>query len=132
MSALSEVAAPRPGVNEVKTRRRRFTVESSARSCGKPKPVRRQRRSVPCCAGGVYSSHLTSWRAQQQRSELLGLTPKKRRPAPKGKNPFAGKVATLEREVTWYKARAEWAEAAAPGAPGLAACGTRAGPSHPA
>ncbi len=60
---------------------------------------------------GLYSSNLTTWRAQRERGELLGLAPKRRGPAPKARNPLATKVAALEREVTRYKARAERAEA---------------------
>jgi transposase-like protein len=60
---------------------------------------------------GLYSSNLTTWRAQRERGELLGLTPKRRGPAPKAKNPLAPKVAALERELTRQKARAERAEA---------------------
>jgi transposase-like protein len=60
---------------------------------------------------GLYSSNLTTWRGQRERGELLGLTPKKRGPVPKAKNPLAPKVAALEREMTRYKARAERAEA---------------------
>jgi len=60
---------------------------------------------------GLYSSNLTTWRAQRRTGELGGLAPKKRGPAPQAKNPLAPKVATLERDVTRYKARAERAEA---------------------
>jgi transposase-like protein len=60
---------------------------------------------------GLYSSHLTTWRAQRERGELAGLTPKKRGPTPKPKNPLAGKVAALERAVSREKARADRAEA---------------------
>ena len=60
---------------------------------------------------GLYSSHLTTWWAQRERGELLGLAPKRRGPAPKPKNPLMAKVAALEREVTRYKARTERAEA---------------------
>jgi hypothetical protein len=59
----------------------------------------------------VYSSNLTTWRAQRERGELLGLTPKRRGPAPKPKNPLAAKVVALEREVTRQRARADRAEA---------------------
>ena len=55
--------------------------------------------------------HLTTWRAQRERGELTGLTPQKRGPAPRPKNPLAGKIAALEREVTRQTARAERAEA---------------------
>ena len=57
------------------------------------------------------SSHLTTWRAQRERGELTGLTPKKRGPAPKPQNPLAAKVAALERAVSRERARADRAEA---------------------
>lgn len=60
---------------------------------------------------GLYFSNLQTWRAQREAGELGGLAPKKRGPAPQAKNPLAGKVATLEREMSRLKARAERAEA---------------------
>jgi transposase len=60
---------------------------------------------------GLYFSNLQTWRAQREAGELGGLTPKKRGPAPQAKNPLAGKVAALEREMTRLKARAKRAEA---------------------
>lgn len=116
MSALHDVAVPQADVPEVevlaKASRRRFTAEykrkilREADACTAPGAIGALLRRE-----GLYSSHLTTWRAQRERGELAGLTPKKRGPAPKPKNPLAGKVATLEREVTRYKARAERAEA---------------------
>jgi transposase-like protein len=60
---------------------------------------------------GLYSSNLTTWRAQRRTGELGGLAPKKRGPMPQAKNPLAAKVVALEREVTRQTARAERAEA---------------------
>jgi len=60
---------------------------------------------------GLYFSNLQTWRAQREVGELGGLAPKKRGPAPQAKHPLMAKVATLEREVIRYKARAERAEA---------------------
>ena len=60
---------------------------------------------------GLYSSNLTTWRAQRRTGELGGLAPKKRGPVPQAKNPLAAKVVALEREVTRQTARAERAEA---------------------
>src|SRR5512135_3716812 len=116
MSALDEVAVPRSDANEVevlaKATRRRFTAEyklkilREAEACTEPGAIGALLRRE-----GLYSSHLTTWRAQRARGELAGLTPKKRGPAPKPQNPLAAKVATLEREVARYKVRAERAEA---------------------
>jgi transposase len=116
MSALHEVAVPGPDVNEVevlaKASRRRFSAEykleilREAETCTQPGAIGALLRRE-----GLYSSNLTTWREQRERGELAGLTPKKRGPAPKAKNPLAAKVAALEREVTRQKARAERAEA---------------------
>jgi transposase len=116
MSALHEVAVPQSDRNEVevlaKATRRRFSAEykrkilREAETCTQPGAIGALLRRE-----GLYSSNLTTWRAQRERGELLGLTPKKRGPAPKVKNPLAAKVAALEREVTRQQARAERAEA---------------------
>ena len=95
-----------------KATRRRFSAEyklkvlREAEACRQPGELGALLRRE-----GLYSSNLTTWRAQRERGELLGLAPKKRGPAPRAKNPLAAKVATLEREVTRYRARAERAEA---------------------
>ncbi len=116
MSTLREVTVPRPAVPEVevvaKPTRRRFTAEYKRRILREA-----DASTEPGAIGallrreGLYSSHLTRWRAQRARGELAGLTPKQRGPASKPTNPLAVKVAALEREVTRYKVRAERAEA---------------------
>jgi transposase-like protein len=88
-----------------KATRRRFTAAykrkllRAADACTQPGAI-----GVLLRREGLYSSHLTTWRAQRERGEFLGL-------APKPKNPLMAKVAALEREVTRYKARTERAEA---------------------
>jgi len=95
-----------------KATRRRFSAEykrkilREADACRQPGELGALLRRE-----GLYSSNLTTWRAQRERGELLGLTPKRRGPAPKAKNPLAPTVAALERELTRQKARAERAEA---------------------
>jgi transposase-like protein len=116
MSALHEVGVQRAAVPEVevvaKATRRRFTAEykrqilREADACTEPGAIGALLRRE-----GLYSSHLTTWRAQRERGELAGLTPKQRGPAPKPKNPLADKVAALERAVSRERARAERAEA---------------------
>jgi transposase-like protein len=102
-----------PAVEVVaKPTRRRFTAEYKRRilreadACTEPGAIGALLRRE-----GLYSSNLTTWRAQRERGELAGLTPKKRGPAPKPQNPLTAKVAALERDVTRYKVRAERAEA---------------------
>ena len=92
--------------------RRRFTAEYKRQILREA-----DARTAPGAIGallrreGLYSSHLTTWRAQRERGELTGLTPKKRGPAPKPQNPLAAKVAALERAVSREQARADRAEA---------------------
>jgi len=116
MSTQHDVAILRSAVPEVevvaKASRRRFTAECKrqilreADACTEPGAIGALLRRE-----GLYSSHLTTWRAQRERGELAGLTPKKRGPAPKPQNPLAGKVAALERALSREKARADRAEA---------------------
>jgi transposase len=116
MSIQHDVAILRSAVPEVevvaKASRRRFTAEykrqilREADACTEPGAIGALLRRE-----GLYSSHLTTWRAQRERGELAGLTPKKRGPAPKPQNPLAGKVAALERALSREKARADRAEA---------------------
>ena len=116
MSALHDVAALRRDVPEVevvaKASRRRFTAEykrkilQEADACREPGAIGALLRRE-----GLDSSNLPTWRAQRERGEVAGLTPKKRGPAPKPKNPLASKVAALERAVSREKARADRAEA---------------------
>ena len=118
MSTFHDVAIPGPMASKVevlpKATRRRFSAEyklkilREAEACTQPGELGALLRRE-----GLYSSNLTTWRAQRERGELLGLTPKKRGPAPKAKKPLAAKVAALEREVTRQTARAERAEALA-------------------
>lgn len=96
----------------VKASRRRFSAEyklkilREAEACTRPGELGALLRRE-----GLYSSNLTTWRAQRRTGELGGLAPKRRGPVPQAKNPLAAKVVALEREVTRYKARAARAEA---------------------
>ena len=94
-----------------KATRRRFTVEykrtilRQADACRTPGAVgallRRQ---------GLYSSHLTTWRAARERGELAGSA-KKRGPARRVADPRDKRITELERESTRWRKRAERAEA---------------------
>src|SRR5207245_1895540 len=59
---------------------------------------------------GLYSSHLTTWRAARERGELAGA-PKKRGPVRRVADPRDKKLAEQEREISRWKKRAERAEA---------------------
>jgi transposase len=53
---------------------------------------------------GLYSSHVTAWRAERRAGELSGLEPKKRGPKPKEENPLAKELEAKEREIARLKA----------------------------
>jgi transposase len=108
----TERALVAPAVEVVaKGSRRRFTVEykrkivREADGCKTPGAVGALLRRE-----GLYSSHLTVWRAARERGELAGLV-KKRGPAPQTRDPRDKKIAELEREAARWRRRAERAEA---------------------
>ena len=96
-----------------KASRRRFTVEY------KRKIVREaDGGKTPGAIGallrreGLYSSHLTAWRAARDRGELVaGRALTKRGPTPVPPDPRDKKLAEQERETARWKKRAERAEA---------------------
>lgn len=60
---------------------------------------------------GLYSSHLTTWRAAAERGELAGLKPKQRGPKALPVDVRDKRIAELERDVARLGRRAERAEA---------------------
>lgn len=60
---------------------------------------------------GLYSSHLTTWRAARERGDLAGPTMKKRGPVERVPDPRDKRIAQLERESAFWRKRAEHAEA---------------------
>ena len=99
--------------NEVvaKARRRRFTLEYKRKivrevdACKAPGAVGALLRRE-----GLYSSHLTTWRAARERGELAGAA-KKRGPALGVTDARDKVIAEQARELTRWKHRAERAEA---------------------
>ena len=95
-----------------KATRRRFTVEykrkivREADACKTPGAVGALLRRE-----GLYSSHLTTWRAARERGDWAGATAKKRGPAARVRDPRDKRIAELERESTRWRKRAERAEA---------------------
>ena len=83
-----------------KAARRRFTAAEKLRvlreadRCTKPGEVGALLRRE-----GLYSSHLSSWRAARARGELAGLTPRRRGPKAKPVDPREKRIAELERET---------------------------------
>ena len=112
MQTTDEMALSTTEVEVVaKPTRRRYTAEyklgvlREAAGCTWPGEIGALLRRE-----GLYSSTLTYWRKQRQKGELGSLSPKKRGPLPKEKNPLADKVRGLERENARLRARAERAE----------------------
>ena len=111
MSA-SEQARGGPAIEVMaKATRRRFTTDykrklvREADTCTTPGAIGALLRRE-----GLYSSHLTTWRAARERGELAGA-PKKRGPARRVVDPRDKRIAELERERTRWQKRAERAEA---------------------
>ena len=94
-----------------KARRRRFTAQEKLRvlkeadGCTRPGELGALLRRE-----GLYSSHLSAWRAARQRGELAGLTPRRRGPLPQRPDPRDRRIAELERETRRLQARLERAE----------------------
>ena len=94
-----------------KATRRRFTTDykrkivREADACTTPGAIGELLRRE-----GLYSSHLTTWRAARERGELTGA-PKKRGPVRRVVDPRDKRIAELERERTRWQKRAERAEA---------------------
>ena len=112
MSAL-ERALGGPAIEVVaKATRRRFTVEykrkiiREADGCKTPGSVGALLRRE-----GLYSSHLTTWRAARERGDLAERAVKKRGPVPRVPDPRDKRIAEFERANTFWRKRAERAEA---------------------
>jgi len=95
-----------------KPQRRRFTAEYKRRIVREA-----DRCTTPGAIGallrreGLYSSHLTAWRAARDRGELEALAPKKRGPQAPPLDPRDQQLAEQAREIAKWKKRAERAEA---------------------
>lgn len=99
--------------NEVvaKAARRRFTaaeklrILEEAERCTQPGELGALLRRE-----GLYTSHLSAWRAARRHGELAGLAPRSRGPKPKPVDSRDRKIAELERENRRLQARLERAE----------------------
>jgi transposase len=112
MSTMTE-GLPLAAQTEVvaKARRRRFTAAEKLRvlreadRCTKPGEL-----SALLRREGLYSSHLSTWRAARQSGELAGLTPRARGPKAKPVDPRDKKLVEQAREIARLQARLERAE----------------------
>ena len=104
--------SPAPEVEVLsKASRRQFTQEYK-RKILKEADVCRQPGEVGALLRreGLYSSHLSSWRAARDRGELGGSGKKRRGPQAQSEHPDTKRVKALERENRRLRARAERAE----------------------
>ena len=110
MSATEKALAAAEVEVLAKATRRRFTMEykrkivREADGCKTPGAVGALLRRE-----GLYSSHLTTWRAARDR--YLAGASKKRGPIPQVRDPRDKKIAELAREAARWRRRAERAEA---------------------
>jgi len=110
--STQERALSGPAIEVVaKATRRRFTgaykrkMVREADACKTPGAIGALLRRE-----GLYSSHLTTWRAARDRGDLAGPA-KRRGPAPERPDPRDQRIIELEREGTRWRKRAERAEA---------------------
>ena len=95
-----------------KAKRRRFTLEYKRRilreadRCRQPGELGALLRRE-----GLYSSHVSAWRAARDRGELGGQGARKRGPEAKPPDPREKKIAEQAREIARWQKRAERAEA---------------------
>lgn len=97
------------GVSPTRTRRHftaayKLKILEAAARCSQPGELGALLRRE-----GLYSSHLTLWRAAAHRGELAGLA-HRRGPKPAAPDPRAKRIADLERQLKRATARAERAE----------------------
>ena len=112
MSTMTE-GLPLAAETEVvaKAKRRRFTAAEKLRvlreadGCTKPGEL-----SALLRREGLYSSHLSAWRAARRNGELAGLAPRPRGPQAKPVDPRGRKLAEQSREIARLQARLERAE----------------------
>ncbi len=103
MTVATEVVA--------KAARRRFTAAEKLRvlreadGCTKPGEL-----SALLRREGLYSSHLSAWRAARKGGELAGLTPRRRGPQAKPVDPRDKKLVEQARVIARLEARLERAE----------------------
>lgn len=95
-----------------KAKRRRFTAEykelilREAAKCTQPGELGALLRRE-----GLYSSHLSTWRAQAERGELKALATRRRGRKPNPVDPRDKEIERLKRENAWLNQRADRAEA---------------------
>jgi len=111
MSALEPVLGGPAIEVVVKATGRRFTVEYKRKIVCESDACKTEGEiGALIRREGLYSSHLTTWRAARERGDLAGA-PKKRGPARRVADPRDKRITELGRENTHSRKRAELAEA---------------------
>lgn len=111
MVLAESIAIPETQVS-TKARRRRFTAEYKRRILAEAAACKeRGAMGALLRREGLYSSHLTEWRAAATRGELAGLAPKKRGPAAVVRDERDRKIDELEHRLARAERRAARAEA---------------------
>ena len=99
--------APAGASCEVRAKRRTFSAAEKLRILREAERCPQGALGALLRREGIYSSHLTTWRRERDRSQLAGLTPRKRGPKIDAQ---AQRLAQLERENTRLQAKLGKAE----------------------
>jgi transposase-like protein len=101
--------APAGASGEVRAKRRTFSAAEKLRILREAERCPKGELGALLRREGIYSSHLTTWRRERDRSQLTGLTPRKRGPA-KRVDEQAQRLAQFERENARLQAKLGKAE----------------------
>ncbi len=99
--------APAGASGEVRAKRRTFTAAEKLRILREAERCPQGELGALLRREGIYSSHLTTWRRERDRSQLASLTPRKRGPKV---DEQAQRLAQLERENARWQAKLGKAE----------------------
>jgi len=100
-------AAPAGAAGEVRAKRRTFSAAEKLRILREAERCPKGELGALLRREGIYSSHLTTWRRERDRSQLTGLTARKRGPKV---DEQAQQLAQLERENARLQAQLGKAE----------------------
>ncbi len=99
--------APAGASGEVRAKRRTFTAAEKLRILREAERCPQGELGALLRREGIYSSHLTTWRRERDRSQLAGLTSRKRGPKVDAQ---AQRLTQLERENARLQAKLGKAE----------------------
>src|SRR3972149_955315 len=94
--------APAGASGEVRAKRRTFSAAEKLRILREAERCPKGELGALLRREGIYSSHLTTWRRERDRSQLTGLTARKRGPKV---DEQAQRLAQLERENARLQAK---------------------------